>query len=128
MLSERRDVVARFFFDRIPPLDFFAYERGVLRFRDLGLERAVYTADSTRYRFRLATVTAARERAARTDWIPLATPHIDVSAAGDAVAPPPRASHPFWAIELQVHRGEEWSPTVTVYVARTSGRVVALDR
>jgi hypothetical protein len=128
MLSERRDVIARFFFDRIPPLDFFAYERGVLRFRDLGLERAVYAADSTRYRFRLATVTASRERAARTDWIPLATPRIDVATAGKAVTLPSRESHPFWAIELQVHRGRDWSPTVTVYVARTSGRVVALDR
>jgi hypothetical protein len=128
MLSERRDVIARFFFDRIPPLDFFAYERGVLRFRDLGLERAVYAADSTRYRFRLATVTAARERAARTDWIVLAAPRIDLTTVGDALAASSQESHPFWAIELQVHRGEGWSPTVTVYVARASGRVVALDR
>ncbi len=128
MLSERRDVIARFFFDRVPPLDFFTYERGVLRFRDLGLERAVYAADSTRYRFRLATVTAARARAARTDWIALAAPRIDVATAGDAVASPSQDSHPFWAIELQVHRGEDWGPTVAVYVARASGRVVALDR
>lgn len=128
MLSERRDVIARFYFDRVPPLDFFAYEGGVLRFRDLGTERGIYRADSTHYRVRVAAVTAARERASRSGWLALEGPLVDVIAAGDAVASPSRASHPFWAIELQVHRGEDWSPSVTTYVARASGRVIALDR
>ncbi|UCF40663.1 MAG: hypothetical protein JSW43_13220 [Gemmatimonadota bacterium] len=128
MLSERRDVIARFFFDRVPPLDFFAYDRGVLHFHDLGVERGVYRADSTRYRVRAAAVTATRTRAARSPWIALEETRLDVTTAGDAVTSVPWESHPFWAFELQVHRGEAWSPSVTAYVARVSGRVVALDR
>ena len=43
-LIVRRDKIARYWFDRVAPLDFFSVQGGVLRFRDLavdvGLERA----------------------------------------------------------------------------------------
>jgi hypothetical protein len=38
MLVERRDKVARYWFDRVAPLDFFRVEHGVLRFHDLALD------------------------------------------------------------------------------------------
>jgi hypothetical protein len=39
------------------------------------------------------------------------------------------AAHPFQAFELRASRGaEEWTPPVVAYVARASGRVVAVDR
>ncbi len=128
MLGERRDVIARFYFDRVPPLDFFAFDRGVLRFRDLGVERNIYSADSTRYRGRVAAVTPNRKRAQRSGWMALEGMWLDLTAAGDTSATPSAESHPFWAVELQVQRGGTWSPGVTVYVARASGRVIALDR
>jgi hypothetical protein len=37
-LIERRDKVARYWFDRVAPLDFFHVENGVLRFRDLAMD------------------------------------------------------------------------------------------
>jgi hypothetical protein len=42
-LVERRDRVARYWFGRVAPLDFFLVENGVLRFHDLALDRG-YTA------------------------------------------------------------------------------------
>ncbi len=128
MLGERRDVIARYFFGRVPPLDFFTHQRGVLRFRDLGVERGIYPADGTRYRARIAAVAADKRRAARTAWIERDAPQLDLASAGDAVTSAAEAAYPFWAVELQVNRGEHWSSTVTVYVARASGRVVALER
>ena len=38
-LVERRDKVARYWFGRVAPLDFFQVENGVLRFHDLALDR-----------------------------------------------------------------------------------------
>jgi hypothetical protein len=38
-LAARRDRVARYWFDRVAPLDFFRVEDGVLRFHDLALDR-----------------------------------------------------------------------------------------
>jgi hypothetical protein len=38
MLVERRDKIARYWFDRVVPLDFFHVEDGVLRFHDLALD------------------------------------------------------------------------------------------
>jgi hypothetical protein len=37
-LVERRDKVARYWFDKVAPLDFFHVEGGVLRFHDLGVD------------------------------------------------------------------------------------------
>jgi hypothetical protein len=39
LLRERRDMVARFWFDRVAPVDFFHVEGGTLRFRDLAVDR-----------------------------------------------------------------------------------------
>jgi hypothetical protein len=38
VLAERRDKIARYWFDRVPPLDFFVNEGGVVHFHDLGAE------------------------------------------------------------------------------------------
>lgn len=38
-LTERRDKVARFWFERVAPLDFFHVDGGLLRFRDLAVDR-----------------------------------------------------------------------------------------
>ena len=38
ILKERRDAIARYWFGRIAPLDFFTLENGTLRFRDLAVD------------------------------------------------------------------------------------------
>jgi hypothetical protein len=39
VLIERRDKVARYWFSRVAPLDFFTVENGTLRFHDLAVDR-----------------------------------------------------------------------------------------
>ena len=41
LLRERRDIVARFWFDRVAPVDFFHVDGGTLRFRDLAVDRGL---------------------------------------------------------------------------------------
>jgi hypothetical protein len=51
-LEARRDKIARLWFDRVPPLDFFAWAEDSIRFRDLGAERGLYPGTTPRYRAR----------------------------------------------------------------------------
>ena len=130
MLEERRDRIARHWFDRVPPLDFFTVEGTTLRFHDLGAERGIYPGTSPRYRARAAAVRADRRGAGWSGWTERSEPAVDLEALG-AAAPVPSASRgasPFLAVEMRVSRGTDWSPSVTVYIARSSGRVVALER
>ncbi len=121
ILSARRDIIARTYFDRVPPLDFFVFADGVIVFHDLGVERDVYPPDS-RYRTRLAGCGAERKTAAWTAWQETETTRVDIAAAGPATA------QPFLAIECQVDRGDGWSRSITVYLATASNTIVAVDR
>jgi hypothetical protein len=127
-LQERARIILREWFVRVPPLDFFRVEDRAIRFHDLGVERGVYPAGRTRYRVRWAAVTAERDPGRWSGWrlqdqtaVPLADLAADLQAA-------PAARYPFLALACQVDRGEGWSRTTTVYLARASLRVVALER
>lgn len=130
MLEERRDKIARHWFGRVAPLDFFTVDGEIVRFRDLGEERAIYPGTTPRYRARVAAVAADRGGAEWSGWTEMSEPVVDLSVA--VVVEPIRSAsvekRPFLAVETQVNRGEGWSPSATVYVARASGRVVALSR
>jgi hypothetical protein len=130
MLEERRDKIARHWFDRVTPLDFFTVDGGTVRFHDLGAERAIYPGTTPRYRARVAAVDADRGGAEWPGWTEMSEPVVDLSVA--VVVEPIRSAtvekRPFLAVQTQVNRGEGWSPSVTVYVSRASGRVVALSR
>ena len=130
MLKERRDKVARHWFDRIPPLDFFTVEGGTLRYRDLGAERGVYPGTTPRYRLRVAAAGANRGAARFGPWMESDRTEFDWAAAAqaEAVLAEPAAKRPFLKIEAEVDRGSGWSRAVTVYVSRTSTRVVAVER
>ncbi|HZI88891.1 MAG TPA: hypothetical protein VFD83_00395, partial [Candidatus Polarisedimenticolia bacterium] len=52
VLGQRRDIIARYWFDRVPPLDFFTVSSGTLRFHDLGTERHLYSNSGGHYRYR----------------------------------------------------------------------------
>lgn len=130
ILGERRDKIARYFFDRIPPLDFFVGGDGVLRFHDLGAERGIYPDASNRYRMRMAASTSERDRGRWTPWQEFAatTVRLDETTSREEIASLPAQEAPFLALEMQVNRGSQWSPTVTVLVSRADGRVVAVER
>jgi hypothetical protein len=129
-LAARRDKIARYWFDRVAPLDFFRWESGTLRFQDLGAARDLYPGTTPRYRVRLAACDAERNAEAWTPWSDAAETRFDL--AGPAAAPPGRDAsadrRPFLALETSVDRGSGWSRPIRVYVARATGRVVAVDR
>ena len=130
MLKERRDKVARHWFDRVAPLDFFTVEGGTLRLHDLGAERGVYPGAASRYRFRVAAVRADRGGAGWSAWAEAPEPAFDLAGAEgrDPIRVSAASERPFLAVEAQVSRGGGWSPPVTVYIGRDSRRVVALSR
>jgi len=124
MLVARRDAVARYWFDRVPPIDFFTHENGVVRFRDLGVERGIYPVRETRYRTRVRATTAGRDPVGDKAWVEGTATQVDLGAVAEARS----SGHPFLAVEVQVDRGRGWSASTVAYVARASGRVVAIER
>ena len=128
-MAARRDKIARYWFDHVPPLDFFATDREWYRFHDLGVERGIYPEATSAYRIRLATCDPDRKTGAWTPWIEGKRPEFDLSegAAAETMRDDP-ARRPFVAIEASVSRGGKWSDPVRAYVVRANGRVVAVDR
>jgi len=127
-LAGRRDLLVEYWFDRVPPVDFFALDASGMTFRDLGLERGFVPPGETRYRYRLAAVDAERRPGSGgwTKWSGISSPAIplfDVSGV-----PRDDGRHPFLAMEVQLDRGRGWSASTTVYASYESGRIVALDR
>jgi len=129
-MSERRDKIARYWFDRVPPLDFFAFDRGAFRFRDLGVERSVYLDNTSAYRIRVAACDAGRKAGAWSGWLSNERPEFDLGAGpvADAIAREDAAKRPFFVVEASVSRSGKWSHPARVYVARASGRVVSVER
>jgi hypothetical protein len=119
-LAGRRDVIAREFFAKVCPVDFFRVVDSRLVATDLGVERGIWPADATRYRVRTYAVNAGRERSGTPAWREIDRPEVAVGTA--------TPDRPFFAAELQVDRGDGWGPSVVCYVAPASGRVVAVDR
>jgi len=130
ILMERRDKIARYYFRRTAPLDFFAADGEAVRFVDLAERYSVYPRTTPRYRVRCSVVNEDRQAHARTSWTALTGTSIALSSgpAAEALGSAPAEAYPFLAIELQVDRGDGWSPSVTVYRAHQSGRIVAIDR
>ncbi len=130
MLAARRDKLARYWFDRVAPLDFFSWQRGTLRFHDLGAERGIYRGTVTRYRVRTAACDADRGVAAWTDWSEASEPRFDLGGA--ALSPPGEGAspsdRPFLAVEASVNRGGGWQGPIRAYISRAHGTIVAVDR
>lgn len=130
VLAERRDKIARAFFDRIAPLDFFIFNDGLIEFHDLGAERGIYPGTSARYRARFSVVAADRSALRGSDWAEFTETVISLTGGAvlEMAALSDESCHPFYSVECQVDRGNGWSRSVRVYISRRSGRVVALDR
>jgi hypothetical protein len=133
-LAARRDKIVRYWFERVPPLDFFTLTTVGLSFHDLAVERNHAPLSGSRYRYRLAAVTADRKPLRGDGWTPwretahTLVPLFDGSGRLAADVPAGDPDHPFLAVEVQVDRGEGWSSSTTIYGAYVSGRLVALDR
>lgn len=118
VLAERRDILAREFFTRVCPVDFFRVAGDRLTATDLGVDRGIWTAAESTYRVRQWMVDADRQpRSPRPEWLSAPSPAIRLSGDGG-----------FHAVEFQVSRGDEWSPSVIAYVSSASRRVVGVDR
>lgn len=124
ILGERRDAIARAWFEKIAPLDFFRLEDGVLWYRDLAVERGIEPASRTRYRTRVSAVNSEREAQRWSTWT---TSEICEAVIGEQLEGGP-TGYPFLAVQCSVDRGRGWSAPITAYVARGSGRVVAVER
>lgn len=129
VLAERRDIIARYFFDRVAPLDFFRLDAGRLRWHDLGTARGLEDPAATEYRARVATVLASGTEEPWGRWIEIDRPEIDLGVGWRDLSSgsPDRAA--FTAVEIQVRRdGGGWSKSVKAYIAHASGRIIAVER
>lgn len=122
-LGIRRDIIARTWFDKIAPLDFWQWRQGVLVGRDLGRERGIYAETAARYRVRHRWVDA--QRAGHGDWSSWRDLN-DLRWSPDAPLSEPGGE--FLAAQFEVERGQGWQGPITVYVGPRSQRVVAVDR
>ena len=123
VLGERRDEIARLFFDRIPPLEYFELGAGTLVFRDLGEERGIYPGTTPVYEIRFAAVDAERNAAGWSPWRRSSVPRMEGVAADT-----PAGVRPFLAVECRVDRGSGFGPAVRAYFSRSTGRIVGVDR
>jgi hypothetical protein len=133
VLKRNRDIIVRYYFDRVAPLDYFTTRQvagGGIAYRDLGEEFGVYPGTTPRYRARYAVVDSDRNAARRSEWVETGETVLDPDdpERRAALASAPPDDRPFLEIELQVDRGNGWSGSVRVYIARASGRIVAVDR
>jgi len=131
VLKANRDTIARYYFDRVPPLDFFRIVGDRVAFEDLGVNYRVYPGTTPRYRVRCAMVDEDRspKKPSATDWVRLDAAAVSLVSGPAAQALAGRDdTHPFLALELQVDRGDGWSGSVTAFLAPASGRIVAIDR
>jgi hypothetical protein len=127
-LAERRDRLVRTWFDKTPPLEYFAFDGQTLRFTDLGAARGFYDGATTRYRVRMASVRSDRSGTAWSPWVETATTEVGISDLNGGEGNREARSHPFLAFECQLDRGSGWSSSVTAFVSRDSRRTVAVER
>jgi len=125
-LAARRDKIARYWFDQVPPLDHFTVGAEGIVFADLAVLRGLANADDTTYRFRLAVVDRERKAREQTAWrvtrravVPLPAPDLDMR---------PDDRHRFLAVEVQLDRGEGWTRSTTAFLSLAQGRIVGVDR
>jgi len=131
VLKSNRDKIARYFFDRVTPLDFFRPAGDGVVFEDLGEKYGVYPGTTPGYRVRCAMVDENRsaKKSSRTDWESLSHTSLSLKSGVASLAlDQADDDHRFLAMEFQLNRGEGWSHTVTAYLAVNSGRIVAIGR
>ena len=132
-LAARRDKIVRYWFAKVPPIDFFTLTPAGIEFHDLAVERGYTEVEKPLYRFRLKPVDSQRKEGADgwTDWQEITTtvvPLFDETNRLSADIPRGGEEYPFLAIDVQVDHGDGWSSSTVLYGAYATGRLVALDR
>lgn len=122
-LRGRQEKIVRYWFDEVPPLDFFQVSGDVVRYSDLGVERGFISGDGVLYRYRMAAVNSEREAGQWSPWSESSVPEMLLNAA-----PETDDGHLFIAMQCQVNRGQGWSVSTTAYMAAASGNIIAVDR
>ncbi|MBL0060832.1 MAG: hypothetical protein IPP40_04925 [bacterium] len=121
VLMERREIVCRYWFNRLAPIDHFEMTEHGLEFNDLAVSCGLESAALSSYRFRTHM---NGKRVA--DWQNITNKSVieipllpQVSNDADQIA-----------IELQVRREHGWSNPVIVYLERTDGtfEIVGIER
>src|SRR6185503_18088977 len=105
-LIERRDKIARFWFDRVTPVDFFHVDEGRLKFHDLAVDRGL-----ERPRSYEIGVKALDDGAVAADVIRLEGCSLDLAALG------PGSKH----VRLQFRLEDEDTQPTTVELLHESG-------
>ncbi len=130
-LSARRDKIVRYWFDKVPPLDFFRAADGGADFVDLAVERGYAERATTRYRYRLSVVDEDRQARERAAWretkeslVPVLGPDREYLPG----VPAPDERFRYLAVTVQVDRGRGWSDATTAYFSLADGRTLAVDR
>ena len=138
LLAERRDMIGRYWYARVNPLDHFAVRDGALAFADLAIVGGLEEAASTRYRFQMLDAEGDEVGTTRelsygdlerlgVDWVqsgssasfkrvasvgaqPSASAHVYLPLAADL------QSGVFHGYEIRTQRSQaKWSKAVRVY-------------
>ncbi len=127
-LGRRRDLVARAWFDRVAPLDYFLRDGDSLVGRDLGQERGLYPDVPTSYGWRARPVRDDRSSALDwSDWQTTSQVRLDLADFDPSFGSAPD-DHRFVAVQWGLQRGDRtWDP-VTVYLTVDGARTIAVDR
>lgn len=114
-LIERRDKTGRFWFTKLNPLDRFAEisknEQTTISFADLGVESHLFKQQNTKYRYRWADITGAK------DWIETREKNIPLSS--EVLSQMETGKN--YTLQIETKRASQvhWSPKVDLIIQKT---------
>lgn len=130
-LAGRRDLIGRYWFAVVPPVDHFVISGEAAQFTDLAVQRGYAAAATTTYRYRLSPVEADGQPDTWTEWRTTAEPTVPLlDAAGTPLSDTQAgdAGSGLWACEIQLNRGDGWSRATTFTFNPANGRTLGVSR
>lgn len=121
LLAERRDMIGRYWFERVNPLDHFAVEDGRLRFVDLAVEGGLVPRASRQWRYAVVNRNG-RQVAGPARVAEPAIPIGEEAQPGRFVG---------YRLQSRTGEGEKWSKRVTAYLYKHEDgrmRLVRINR
>lgn len=121
VLLERRDIVCRYWFSRVAPIDHFALTEDGLAFDDLAVASGIESQSASAYRFR----TYLNGKSIGS-WQPVPEGFV----IGRDLMPPLTDGSDQLAVEIQVSRGHGWSHSTVAYIEGRGGAhvIVGIER
>jgi hypothetical protein len=122
-LLGRRDKIASYWFNQVPPLDHFVVRGDRIVFSDLAVMHGYAEPSETTYRYRAALANQDRHTEDRSSWQTINAPSFSYeNRSGD------RPNYEFVMVEVQVKRDGGWSQPTKAYFSRRDGHTVAVER